>query len=599
MGFIGPKPLALLHSVFKFFSSVKLAVPILSLLMIILAAGTIIESLYGADAAKILVYDTLWFSVVLLILGVNVLAAALDRLPWQKKHTGFVITHTGILVILAGSFITRAFMIDGQMPVAEGQTESYITLSQPLVYVYSEDPMADWIYAVPKKAFPWEGRQKLIPSEKAEHEVFMLHYYPKARVREFLIPAEPSSEGGGKAAVRVRMKNSFLEQEHWLRENDERFGSLSLGPAALSFASDFLKDSPAAEKQDAYLEFQSEGRSLTVPVPPAGEIPKTVPLEGTPYQVTISRVLKNAVVSGNKLIDQESASAGPGKNPAVELVLEGEGLKEFHTVFARFPEFPTQHGMKPSGTGMRLLFRAPDAGSQSESHELRFVEKQGVLFYQIKTGDAVKTGKAETGKETATGWMDLSFTVEEYYPHSQLDRTFVPQPNISQAEDLVSAVEIEVRKGNESKRAWLAQGMRNQAEAGGTVYQLVYGQRRIPLGFKVELKDFKIEHYPGTDRPAQFSSDVVLKDDTRGIVRDHHISMNEPLEHQGFKIYQAAYSLEPGQPEISIFSVGRDPGVPVKYAGAIILITGTVIIFSQRKFKKRKQGGESLPGVSS
>ena len=62
--------------------------------------------------------------------------------------------------------------------------------------------------------------------------------------------------------------------------------------------------------------------------------------------------------------------------------------------------------------------------------------------------------------------------------------------------------------------------------------------------------------------------------------------MNEPLEYRGFKIYQSGYQMpeEPGQPEVSIFSVGQDPGVPFQYAGTIIMVGGVITMFFTRKF---------------
>jgi len=626
LGVLGPRVFDFFHFFFRIFASVRLAIPILVSLIIILAAGTIIESLHGADAAKILIYDTVWFAAVLFLLGMNVFTAAIDRIPWKLKHIGFLITHLGIILILVGSFITKATMIDGQMPVAEGETAAHITLFEPIVYVFSEDVNADWIYAIPQKPFAWEGREKVSPSEKADHEFYLLHYYPKARLNQSLQPAEE-----GPAAVRVKLKNSFLEQEHWLVEKDEKMSKVALGPAEIVFAQELLKEAAAPAPDDrGYLEIKLAEGSVRIPVPAADTLPFTSPVEGTPLQVTITRVLNNALVEGEKLIDKPEEGTlpgGPGRNPAVELTLEGSGpslnelgtekspeldapgsgpslnepgtekspeldapgsgLQEFHTVFARFPEFPTQHGMKPSAAGLSIFYILPGTGPVDQTNELRFVRQADGLAYQVKTGALVKTGKAVPKEPVQTGWNDLAFTVEEYLPHSRFNKTFDPQPNISQAEDLVSAAEVEIVKGKESRRLWLAQGLRDEVTLGGASYHLIFGQRRIPLGFKIELKDFKIENNPGTDQPARFSSDVVLKDDKQGLTRDVHITMNEPLEYQGFKLYQSAYSIEPGRPEISIFSVGRDPGVPVKYAGAIVLITGTITIFSQRKFRKR------------
>jgi len=47
------------------------------------------------------IYQTKGFAILLAFLGTNILCAALIRYPWKKRQTGFVITHAGLLVLLA------------------------------------------------------------------------------------------------------------------------------------------------------------------------------------------------------------------------------------------------------------------------------------------------------------------------------------------------------------------------------------------------------------------------------------------------------------------------------------------------------------------
>lgn len=187
------------------------------------------------------------------------------------------------------------------------------------------------------------------------------------------------------------------------------------------------------------------------------------------------------------------------------------------------------------------------------------------------------------GKEIPLGWMDLSFKIEEFFPAAFRRKHFSPEAPENQAEDLTSALRLNVQTGTGEESFWLGQGMKHDLEVDGKKYAVVFGEKKIPAGFKINLKDFRIETYPGTEKPASFESDVILKDDTRGIVRNETISMNKPLVYQGYHIFQASYVQEEGQPEISVFNVGRDPGVPVKYAGALVMIAGVVIMFFTRR----------------
>src|SRR5947209_18733880 len=127
------------NPLFKFFASLKLAV--LSLLTVagVLAAATILESLYGTRAAHVLVYGTWWFGGVLFILGTNVFCAAAIRYPWKRSQTGFVITHTGILTILLGSLLTQQLGVDGNLPVLEGQQDGDVILNDLALTISDED----------------------------------------------------------------------------------------------------------------------------------------------------------------------------------------------------------------------------------------------------------------------------------------------------------------------------------------------------------------------------------------------------------------------------------------------------------------------------
>jgi cytochrome c biogenesis protein ResB len=67
-----------------------------------------------------------------------------------------------------------------------------------------------------------------------------------------------------------------------------------------------------------------------------------------------------------------------------------------------------------------------------------------------------------------------------------------------------------------------------------------------------------------------------------------HIHMNHPLVYNGYKFFQASYTQNPGEPEVSIFAVKRDPGVPLIYGGSAILIAGILILFYGKPKEKEK-----------
>lgn len=579
-------------SIFRFFASLQLAIFLLLALGLVFAVGTLMESAHGTEVAKKVVYDSPWLSLLLILLALNLAAAALDRIPWKQKHAGFVITHLGIIMILIGSLITRAYGIEGQVAIAEGTTQSRMIVGEPMLQLFSEDSTPVSLFKIPSHPFPWKGEERMESLEFGEPvpTAKLVTYFPKSSRREEIHPAP-----NGPAALEVTLESSFMKQTHWLVLDDPQKSEIELGPAKLSFKQEPLKDPPTKANAKSFLEFEWENKKSQITLP--DKTPETFPLEGTPYQVTVVKIYKDAVVDGKKLVDQSSE----WNNPAVELLLEGKGLKEKHTVFSKFPDFPTFHGMKTSEAVAKIYFRRPDEGEDAPlKNELRFVGRQTELpFYQVKTKEKISQGTLKLHEEYSTGWMDFKFRVENYYPHAEVHHTFHPEPVNSQSEEHLTSIEIQLEKDGTKKTLWLEQGDRKMIELAGKIYQIVFGLRTVPLGFRLELKDFRVENYPGTNRPASFESDVKLEDDFSGLSRDINIRMNHPLKYRGYKVFQSGYQELPGQPQISIFSVAKDPGIPVKYAGALVLIGGILTMFYTRRFSNpAKHKGTPHPSPS-
>ena len=106
---------------FAALASLPLAVALLAVLVVVLVWATLLESRYGMAAAHFGVYDTDWFLALGTLLAINVFCAMSIRFPWRRRQTGFVVTHAGILFLLAGCLISRMGGIEAQLPVYEGQ----------------------------------------------------------------------------------------------------------------------------------------------------------------------------------------------------------------------------------------------------------------------------------------------------------------------------------------------------------------------------------------------------------------------------------------------------------------------------------------------
>ncbi|HOM16244.1 MAG TPA: hypothetical protein PLQ00_02900, partial [Thermoguttaceae bacterium] len=117
---------------YEWAASLQAAVLLIVLTAAVLGWATFVEKWHGTEAVSFGVYRSWWFMGLVSLLGLNVLCAALIRWPWKKYQTGFVITHTGILVLLAGCLVQQGWGVQGQMILYEGESSSTVYEDQKL-----------------------------------------------------------------------------------------------------------------------------------------------------------------------------------------------------------------------------------------------------------------------------------------------------------------------------------------------------------------------------------------------------------------------------------------------------------------------------------
>ncbi len=106
------------------FASLRITVVLIVLLLIALAAGTIVESIHGTQAAARAVYGAPWFRALLAVLALNLGLSIVDLWPWGWRRIGYVITHGSMLVILAGALTTDLAKVEGRLAIWENEESS-------------------------------------------------------------------------------------------------------------------------------------------------------------------------------------------------------------------------------------------------------------------------------------------------------------------------------------------------------------------------------------------------------------------------------------------------------------------------------------------
>ncbi len=112
----------------RLLASLQLAVVLIVLMAVVLAVATLLEASKGREFAQWYVYHSRWFIALLGVLAANILAATVVRFPWGFHRLPFLVTHAGLLVLLAGAVQTFFQGTEGRLSFLEGETSDRIVL---------------------------------------------------------------------------------------------------------------------------------------------------------------------------------------------------------------------------------------------------------------------------------------------------------------------------------------------------------------------------------------------------------------------------------------------------------------------------------------
>lgn len=113
--------------------SFKTTLVLMALLAIGAGVATFIENDYGTSTARVLVYNNLWYELVMVFTCINMLGIIYKYKMW--KHPPRFLLHTSFIVILIGAATTRYAGYEGVMHIREGDTENRMISQEPYLQV--------------------------------------------------------------------------------------------------------------------------------------------------------------------------------------------------------------------------------------------------------------------------------------------------------------------------------------------------------------------------------------------------------------------------------------------------------------------------------
>jgi hypothetical protein len=610
------------NPVFRFFSSLKLAVVLLAVLIIGAIAGTIYESTFDAKVARAYVYGAPWFNVWLLLLASNLIVSALSRWPWKKHHVAFLITHLGIITLLTGSLIGRTWGIEGTITLFKGEPPSNrLLVDQHQLRVRDTDGIvkgypAEFIHRPPTPQKPWD-----LGLLAGGARLSIVEYAPAI---EGKLNPKPLNDGGTPAlhfTIATAMMNQRLES--WLLADDHQHGAFNMGLATIELkrgtapasaspaAPDEAKSAAEVEIEETIFAFAkapeeqiarvvkggNTGAKVQLTQPQNGNKGsivvnlaektwtfdvaqnrgKDTPMDGSPFTLRIENYWPDFRIDNGK---PGSLSDQPN-NPAVVVTLRGKGVP--------VSAAPDAHGNTPG-----VAPEMPAAGTTPPNHLTLFIADDGRVSYDLasrKLGHS--TGKLELNTPLTTGWADWQLTLDRTMPHAQEWMDFSPATNAPAPAELPDGVRIRLQQGSDISEQWIPAGWQVSVPASTADVQIAYGWKQIPLPIALELTEFEVQRNEGNDSPAGFKSTVRVTS-LEGQTATGQCWMNNPFSFPGawwrtwtgltYKMSQASWNPENlGQSTIQIL---RDPGWLLKWIGSLLIVSGIFMLFYLKGFRR-------------
>ncbi len=118
---------------FNLLFSFKTTIILLAILGISAAIATFIENDFGTSSARVLVYNNLWYEIILVLTMVNLISIIFKYKMWKNKAR--FIFHASFVVILIGAAMTRYIGYEGIIHIREGQTQNKMISLEPYLQV--------------------------------------------------------------------------------------------------------------------------------------------------------------------------------------------------------------------------------------------------------------------------------------------------------------------------------------------------------------------------------------------------------------------------------------------------------------------------------
>ena len=128
-----------MRQIYDFLSSYKLMLILFFLLAVGAGVATFIENDFGTSSARVLVYNNLWYEIVMSLSIINLILIIYKKKLYKSKAK--FLFHLSFVVMLIGAGLTRYIGYEGIIHIKEGQSSNKMISLEPYlqIYIYDEN----------------------------------------------------------------------------------------------------------------------------------------------------------------------------------------------------------------------------------------------------------------------------------------------------------------------------------------------------------------------------------------------------------------------------------------------------------------------------
>ena len=184
-----------------------------------MGVGTFLEDAYGTPAARIWIYNTWWFELIMLFFMINFCGNIVRFKLYKKDKWPTLVLHLSFILILLGAFVTRYISYEGVMPIREGETTSRFLSEKTYLTMFLDGE----INGEPRRRTIYEA----IELAEATNNNFTIHTdYNKQPVtityKDFIMGAEMGfvPAESGENYLKIVEAGDGSRHDHYLKEGE-------------------------------------------------------------------------------------------------------------------------------------------------------------------------------------------------------------------------------------------------------------------------------------------------------------------------------------------------------------------------------------------